>query len=395
MKTKHPTKKETLLTTAGRNPAGNFGIVNPPVYHASTVVYPSIAAHDAARKDKFEGVQYGRLGTPTTFAFEEAVAALEGGYRSVSLPSGLSALTTAVLAVVKAGDHVLVSDSVYGPLRIFCEEMLKGLGVEISYFEPLIGAGIAQHLRKNTRLVCVESPGSLTFEVQDVPAIAEAAHAAGALVMIDNTWSAGLYFQPFAHGVDISVQAATKYIAGHSDAMLGVVTTATEAHWRKVKATAAKLGLCAGPDDCYLGLRGIRTLAVRLARHQENGLRLARWLQARPEVARVVHPGLPQDPGHQLWKRDFTGACGLFGVMLKPVPKPAVDAFIDSLELFGLGYSWGGYESLVIPAHPAPLRTATRWEAEGPYLRLHAGLEDSDDQIADLERGFAALHRAA
>jgi cystathionine beta-lyase len=388
-------KKETLLTTAGRRPEENFGIVNPPVYHASTVIYPSMKEHDERRKDKFDGVQYGRLGTPTTFAFEEAVAALEGGHRAVSLASGLNALTTAVLAVVKAGDHVLVSDSVYGPLRVFCSEMLPRFGVATDYYDPLIGDGIAGLMRKNTRLVCAESPGSLTFEVQDIPAICKAAHQGGALVMIDNTWSGGLYFQPFKHGVDLSVQAATKYIGGHSDVMLGTVTAANEELWRAVKSTASKLGLCAGPDDCYLGMRGIRTLAVRLARHHENGLKLARWLQGRPEVARVVHPALPQDPGHRLWKRDFTGACGLFGVMLKPYPKPAVDALIDTLELFGLGYSWGGYESLIVPANPGHMRSVTPWEPEGPYLRLHAGLEDSDDQIADLERGFAALRQAA
>jgi len=388
-------KKETLLTTAGRRPEENFGIVNPPVYHASTIVYPTVAAHDEARKDFLEGVHYGRFGTPTTFAFEEAVAALEGGYRAVSVSSGLCALTATLLALVKAGEHVLVSDSVYAPLRTFCDDVLARLGVETTYFDPLIGGDIATLMRKNTRLVCAESPGSLTFEVQDIPAIAAAAHGAGVLLMLDNTWSAGLYFQPFAHGADISIQAATKYIAGHSDAMLGVITAASEELWRRIKGTTTKLGLCAGPDDCYLGLRGLRTLAVRLQRHQENGLALARWLQGRPEVARVVHPALPQDPGHRLWQRDFTGACGLFGVMLKPFPESAVNAFIDALELFALGYSWGGYESLIAKAKPGKLRTTTRWESEGPYLRLHVGLEDSQDQIADLERGFAALHRAA
>lgn len=388
-------KKETLITTAGRRPEENLGIVNPPVYHASTIVYPSMKAHNEARKNKFAGVQYGRFGTPTTFAFEEAVAALEGGTRSVSVSSGLNALTTAVLAVTKTGDHVLVSDSVYSPLRIFFNKMLVRYGVEVEYFDPLIGAGIAKLLRKNTRLVCTESPGSLTFEVQDIPAICRAAHEGGALVMLDNTWSAGLYFQPFAHDVDISVQAATKYLAGHSDTMLGAITTTNEEHWRLIKSAAMELGLCAGPDDCYLGLRGIRTLAVRLKQHQENGLKLTRWLQGRPEVARVMYPALPQDPGYQIWKRDFTGACGLFGVVLKPYPKRAVEAFIDALELFGLGYSWGGYESLIIPANPGASRTATRWHAEGPYLRLHAGLEDSDDQIVDLERGFVALNKAA
>jgi cysteine-S-conjugate beta-lyase len=388
-------KKETLLTTAGRRPRENHGIVNPPVYHASTIVYPSVEAHDKSRKNRFDGVSYGRVGTPTTFAFEEAVAALEGGHRTVSVSSGLNALTTAVLSVVKAGDHILVSDSVYFPLRVFCNEMLTRFGVETTYYDPLIGAGISKLIRTNTRLICAESPGSVTFEVQDIPAICNAAREAGVLTMMDNTWSAGFYFQPFKHGIDFSIQAATKYITGHSDAMLGTITAANEEHWLMVKQTATKLGTHAAPDDCYLGQRGIRTLAVRLKQHQDNGLKLARWLQGRPEVARVVHPGLPQDPGHRIWKRDFTGACGLFGIMLKPYEKPAVDALIDSLEVFGLGYSWGGYESLIIHSHPALIRTATRFEGEGPYLRLHAGLEDSDDQIADLERGFAALKKHA
>ena len=387
-------RKETEITIAGRDPAANAGAINPPVYHASTIVYPTVKAHDEARKNRFEGVQYGRLGTPTTFAFEDAVAALEGGARTVALCSGLNALTTCVLSVAKAGDHILVSDNCYGPMRAFCTGALARLGVETSFYDPLIGAGIAALMRPNTVLVYTESPGSLTFEVQDVPAIARAAHARGALVMFDNSWSGGLYFQPFAHGVDLSVQAATKYIVGHSDAMLGAITAADETLWRRVKTTAAELGLCASPDDCYLGLRGLRTLAVRLKQHQENGLRLARWLQERPEVARVVHPALPQDPGYPLWRRDFTGASGLFALALKPCPKVAVDALIDALDLFGLGYSWGGFDSLITAPHPEAIRTATRFEAPGPWLRLHVGLEDPEDLIADLERGFAALAQA-
>jgi cystathionine beta-lyase len=387
-------RKETQITTAGRDPEANFGAVNPPVYHASTIVYPSVKAHDEARKNKFDGVQYGRLGTPTTFAFEEAVAALEGGTRTVSLCSGLNALTTCVLSVVKAGDHILVSDSCYGPMRAFCVGALARMGVETTFYDPLLGERVAEQFRPNTRLVYTESPGSLTFEVQDVPAIARAAHARGVLVMLDNSWSGGLYFQPFQHGVDLSVQAATKYISGHSDAMLGAITVADEALWRKVKTTASELGLCAGPDDCFLGLRGLRTIAVRLKQHQESGLKIARWLQTRPEVVRVIHPGLPQDPGHRLWQRDFTGASGLFAVVLKPHPKPAVDALIDALDLFGLGYSWGGFDSLITAPNPGALRSATKVDTPGPYLRFHVGLEDPDDLIADLERGFAALAQA-
>jgi cysteine-S-conjugate beta-lyase len=388
-------KKDTMLIAAGRRPHDNHGIVNPPVYHASTVLFPTVAALESAHKDPLGGVRYGRIGTPTTWAFEEAVAALEGGHKSVSVPSGLAAITIALLALVKAGDHLLVSDSVYRPTRTFCVSTLARLGVETSFYDPLIGAGIAGLIRPNTRAVYAESPGSLTFELQDIPAIAAATHAAGALLVMDNTWSAGLYFQPFLHGVDISLQAATKYIAGHSDVMLGAITVATEELYRLIKLQAVELGIHAAPDDCYLGLRGVRTLAVRMPRHQENGIRLAVWLRDRPEVLRVVHPALNQDPGHRLWRRDFTGASGLFGVMLKPVQKPAVVAFLEALELFAMGYSWGGFESLIVPADPGPSRSAVAWQAAGPYLRIHAGLEDADDLTADLERGFAALAAAA
>jgi cystathionine beta-lyase len=388
-------KKDTTITTAGRRPHENFGIVNPPVYHASTVLFPDIATLEAAHKDGFTGVRYGRYGTPTSWAFEEAVAALEGGHKAVSVPSGLAAVSVALLALVKTGDHLLVSDNVYGPTRKFCLSTLARLGIETTFFDPMIGERIAELFRPNTRALYTESPGSLTFEMQDVPAFAAAAHAAGTLLVIDNTWSGGLYFQPFAHGVDLSIQAATKYISGHSDAMLGAVTAANEELYRRVKQQAMELGIHAAPDDCYLGLRGLRTLAVRMPRHQETGIRLALWLRDRPEVLRVVHPALQQDPGHRLWRRDFTGASGLFGVMLKPARKPAVDAMLEALTLFGLGYSWGGFESLIIPANPGMNRSAVAWQAEGPYLRIHAGLEDPDDLTADLARGFAALAAAA
>jgi len=387
-------KKDTLLVNAGRKPEDNFGIVNPPVYHASTVVFPTLAALEESERTRFEGVRYGRTGTPTTFAFEEAVAALEGAEKAVILPSGMAAIACALLAFLRAGDHVLVTDSVYSPTRRLCDGFLKGFGVDTTYYDPLVGAGIAGLIRPETKVVFVESPGSQTFEVQDIPAIAEAAHARGAVVVMDNTWSAGLYFQPFARGVDVSIQAATKFIVGHSDAMLG--TAAVPARlYETIKGTANSFGYCAGPDDCYLGLRGLRSLSARLARHQETGLRLAEWMAARPEVERVLHPALPGDLGHALWKRDFTGACGLFGAILRPAPKKALAAFLDGLELFGLGYSWGGYESLIIPTEPAKIRTATRWPYAGPSIRIHAGLEDAGDLIADLANGLARFSAAA
>jgi len=388
-------KKDTLLAHAGRDPEANYGIINPPVYHASTVVFPTLAALEESEKDPFTGVTYGRFGTPTTFALEEAVAALEGGYRAIAVPSGLAAVVASLIAFAGAGDHVLVADNVYGPTRQrVCDLILARMGVEVTYYDPLVGADIARLMRDNTRVVFLESPGSLTFELQDVPAIAAAAKARGAVVVMDNTWATPLYFKPLAHGVDISIQAATKYIVGHADAMLGVITT-TEEHFETVKRTAHALGHAAAPDDCYLALRGLRTLAVRLARHQETGLALARWLEGRPEVARVLHPALPDDPGHSLWKRDFTGACGLFSIVLKDFPKSAVAAMLDGLELFAMGFSWGGYESLILLVYPETVRSAVPWTASGPTLRLHAGLEDVQDLIADLERGLERLAAAA
>lgn len=386
-------KKETDLIHAGSHPQDHHGVVNPPVYHASTVTFPTVAALEAASRAPLDGVYYGRHGTPTTFAFEEAVAALEGGERSLSLPSGLAALACALLAFVESGDHILLSDSAYYPTHKICEGLLRRFGVETTYYDPCIGAGIAKLMRPRTRIVFVESPGSLSFEVQDIPAIAAAAHAGGARVVLDNTWSAGYFFQPFRHGVDVSVQAATKFLAGHSDVMLGAITTSA-ALYEKIKLTAVGLGYCAGPDDCYLGLRGLRTLAVRMKRHEETGLALARWLEGRPEVERLLHPAFPTCPGHEIWRRDFSGASGLFTVVLKDYSKKAVAAMLDGMTLFKMGYSWGGFESLILPIEPAAIRVAVPWPYRSPALRIHAGLEDADDLIADLERALARLAAA-
>ena len=386
-------KQDTRLTHAGRDPHANFGIVNPPVYHCSTVLFPTLEALEASDRNSLEGVHYGRMGTPTSQAFEEAVAELEGGYRAVSAGSGLSAVTTALLAFTKAGDHVLITDSVYGPTRRFAKDTLIRYGVEVEYFDPTVGAGVTALLRPNTSVVFLESPGSLTFEMQDVPAIAAAARAAGAKVLMDNTWATPLLFKPLRHGVDVSIHAATKYIVGHADAMLGVIVC-NEESYLEVKRAATRLGACAGPDDLFLGLRGLRTLSVRLKRHEETGLALAEWLARRPEVTRILHPARPDFPGHALWRRDFTGASGLFAAVIKTVPKPALAAMLDSMELFGMGYSWGGFESLILPVYPQAVRTATRWDEPGIVLRLHAGLEDVDDLIRDLERGFDRMRNA-
>ena len=383
-----PFKSETRLVNAGRDPQAYHGFVNPPVYHASTVLYPT-AEDQVAHRARY---QYGRRGTPTSEALESALTEIEGeGCAGVALlPSGLAAISTALLAVAGSGDHILITDSVYRPTRTFCDGVLKRMGVETTYYDPLIGADIAKLFKPNTRAVFVEAPGSQSFEMQDIPAIAKLAHAKGALVLMDNTWATPLYFRAFEKGVDLSIQAGTKYIGGHSDIMFGCVS-ANAATLPALKNTVYTMGLCVGPDDIYLALRGLRTMGVRLARHFESGLRVARWLEQRPEVQRVLHPALESDPGHKIWKRDFSGASGLFSIVFKPCAERAVYAFMNELALFGMGYSWGGFESLVILFDCAEYRTATAWAPGGPTLRFHIGLEDPDDLIADLERGFAAM----
>jgi cystathionine beta-lyase len=385
-------RPDTRVVTGGRDPASYHGFVNPPVYHASTVLYRS-AADYVAHRSRY---QYGRRGTPTTEALELALQELEGPQCAgvALLPSGLAAISTALLSVLHAGDHVLVTDSAYGPTRTFCDQVLTRFGVTTTYYDPLVGADIAALMQENTRAVYLESPGSLSFEMQDIAAIAAVAHARHALVLMDNTWASPIYFRPLDHGADLVIQAGTKYIGGHSDVMLGTVS-ANAKTVKDVKALVGLNGWCVGPDDVYLGMRGLRTLAVRLDRHYESGLTVARWLEQRPEIMRLLHPGMPSHPGHALWKRDFTGASGLFSVVLKPVPQKAVYAFLDTLELFGIGPSWGGYESLATPFNCAPARTATRWEPGGPTVRFHIGLEAVEDLIVDLERGFAALAAAA
>jgi cystathionine beta-lyase len=386
-----PLKAETTLVIAGRDTRAQKGFVNPPVVHGSTVLYPTAEDLHAHRSE----FQYGRRGTPTTKALQEALMALEGPQcAGVGIaPSGLSAITTTLLAVLKAGDHLLVCDNAYRPTRNFCDGLLKGYGVETTYFDPLIGAGIAERFKPNTKAVLVEAPGSQSFEMPDIPAIASIAHARGALVIDDNTWATPLFHRSLDQGVDISIQAATKYIGGHSDIMFGTISANAEA-WPQISEAIRLLGVCAGPDDVFLALRGLRTLAVRLAQHHRSALEMARWLATRPEVVRVLHPALESDPGHAIWKRDFTGASGLFSIVLKHKPQKAVDALLDTVKLFGMGYSWGGFESLVIPFDCADYRTATKWAPGGPTLRLHIGLENVEDLKADLERGFEAFNAA-
>ena len=376
----------TRLVAAGRD-YREHGFVNPPVYHGSTVLFVTVEEFLTYEKPYV----YGRRGTPTSRAVEQAVAALEGGFAAKVTPSGLAAISTTLLAFLKAGDHLLMTDAVYFPARHFCGTLLAGLGVETTYYDPLAGAAVAELIRPNTRIVYCESPGSQTMDVQDVPAIAAAAHDKGCIVILDNTWSAGHYFKAFEHGCDVSLQAATKYIVGHADAMLGFVTC-NEITWPAFKKAYEAMGQFAGPDDMNLALRGLRTLDVRLERHMKNAIRIAEWLRQRPEVDTVLYPALSNSPGHEIWKRDFTGASGLFSVVLKPVSQEGISRMLNGLKLFGMGDSWGGFESLAIPFKPH--RTATTWTASGPCMRLHIGLEDPDDLIADLKDGFKALAHA-
>lgn len=379
----------TEVAHLGREPARHLGAINTPVYRASTILFDSVADYEASQRGQSKSLNYGLRGLPTVTDLQSAVATLEGGHAALAVPSGLAATTLPLLALTSAGDHVLVTDSVYGPTRRFCNNHLTRLGVEVSYYDPLIGSGIEREMRPNTRVVFLESPGSLSFEVQDVSAIAAVAHAHGALVLLDNTWATPLHFRAFDHGVDVSLHAGTKYLGGHSDVLIGLIV-GSKASFPSLHRLWTDTGVTASSDDCFLALRGLRTLAVRLDRHQASALRIAEWLRDREEVAEVVYPALPGARGHALWKRDFSGACGLFGVILKPAPKARVDAMLDGLRWFKLGVSWGGFESLILPINDA-VRSVTRWAPEGPYLRLHVGLEDPDDLIDDLAGGLARL----
>jgi cystathionine beta-lyase len=395
MSTSNPSQNKrfgarTRLVYAGRDPWEQHGFVNTPIYRGSTVLYPTMddLLHRRGR------YSYGTKGTPTTEALETAWTEFAGAAGTVLAPSGLAAITVALFSCLKAGDHLLMTDSAYRPTRHFCDTVLARMGVETQYYDPTIGLEIAALFRPNTAAVFTEAPGSQSFEMQDIPAIADVAHARGAVVLMDNTWATPLFFPPHERGVDLAIEAGTKYLSGGSDLLLGLVS-ANAAHWRALRAAYDAFAMCPGPEDVFLGLRGLRTLALRLKEHERQALDLARWLSRCPEVETVLHPALESDPGHAIWKRDFLGSSGLFSAILKPTPQRAVAAMLDGLELFGMGYSWGGFESLVIPFDCASYRTATPWKPAGPALRFHVGLEDIDDLKADLDAGFARLRAGA
>ncbi|HEX8239768.1 MAG TPA: cystathionine beta-lyase [Allosphingosinicella sp.] len=380
-------RPDTKLVHGGRREEWRGRLVNPPVHRASTILFDSVAEMRAAAPE-FGKPYYGLHGTPTQWALSEALTGLEPGAAGTMLySSGLAAVTAALLTVLSAGDELLMTDSVYGPTRRFCDGFLKRYGVTTRYYDPVVGEGIAALIGERTRAIFLESPGSLTMEVQDVPAICAAAKARGVATLLDNTWATPLFFPALAAGVDLAILAGTKYVGGHADVMLGSVT-ANPQWYGKLERTSWDLGHSVSPDDAWLCSRGLRTMGVRLRRHESSALGIARWLEAQPQVAAVLHPALPDCPGHDLWARDFKGSSGLFSFVLSGGDAERT-RLLDGLELFGLGYSWGGYESLVVPADPERLRTATRWKAQGPLVRLQIGLEDPDDLIEDLAAGLA------
>jgi len=389
-------KNETKIITAGRKKAWVNGVVNPVVTRASTVVFNDVAQMKEALANKHNNAMvYGRRGTTTSFAFSDAMTALEGGAGCALYPSGTAAITNAIISFVKAGDHILVVDNVYEPTRDYCDKILSKLGVETTYYDPLIGAGIEKLIQANTQLIFLESPGSITMEVQDVPAISEIAKRHNCIVMLDNTWGAGVNFKPFEHGVDISIQAATKYIVGHSDVMLGTAI-ATNKYWPQLRDNSYLMGQCTSPDDLYLALRGMRTINVRLKQHQESALKIAKWLEQRPEVEKILHPAFTSCPGHEFFKRDFSGSNGLFSFVLNCGNDAALTALLDGMKYFKMGYSWGGFESLILGFNNKninDIRSASPWMSPYPLIRLHIGLENIEDLIEDLDKGFERFNQ--
>jgi len=384
-----PQKKlDTQLVTTGRKKEWTHGVVNTPIYRASTCLFDSYAdLREGVKNPAAKKLFYGRKGTPTQWSLESALTELECGEGTMLYPSGVAAITGAILALVKTGDHILISDSAYEPTRNFANGMLKAMGVEATYYDPLIGAEISSLFKENTTVILIETPGSLTLEVQDLPAIVEAAKKIGAYVVVDNTWATPLFLNPLEMGADISMHAVTKYISGHSDVMLGSAT-ANKRTFKKLQRAAFQLGQTVSPDDAALALRGLRTIAVRMKQHEENALKIAAWLREHPEIETVLHPAFEECPGHNTWARDFQGSCGLFSIVLKEGTYADTASIVDHMELFKMGFSWGGFESLILPSDPTDSRTAVKWQSNGPVIRLHIGLEDTDDLIADLESGF-------
>ncbi|MBT6036977.1 MAG: cystathionine beta-lyase [Kordiimonadaceae bacterium] len=388
-------KKDTKIVHAGRDKKWTGQAVNPPVYHVSTILHDSVADLKYALKNfKNKIWYYGRRGTPTHYAFREAMTELEGGHDCLIYPSGLAAINAALLSFLSSGDHLLMVDTAYGPTRVLCNKVLTRMGIEVTYYDPLIGSGIETLLQENTKVIFTESPGSVTMDIQDIPAISKVARANDIILMLDNTYGNLINFDPYAHGVDISIQAATKYIVGHSDAMLGTIT-ASKKYWSKLYDNSFFMGYTAAPDDINLAMRGIRTIKPRIKQHEQSALKIANWLKARDEVDLILHPAFPDCPGHEIWKRDFNGSNGLFSFTLKAGNEEALTALLDNLKLFKMGFSWGGFESLVMSFYNLKKeRDMPNWDDYGLLIRLHVGLEDADDLIDDLTQGFEHFNKA-
>ncbi len=384
-------RRDTALVHAGRKPEDYHGVVNPPLVRTSTILYPNLAAYE----DKNHRYRYGRLGNPLSDSFERAIADLEGGFDAISCQSGMSAITTALLSFLKTGDHLLVADTCYPPVRDFCRNILARMGVETEYYDPMAGIEIESLIRPNTAVIYMESPGSGTFEVMDVPAVARLARNKGVVTIIDNTWSAGILFNPIKHGVNVCLQSATKYIGGHSDINLGVIVAADEETFARLRQMSWDLGVCAAAEDLNLALRGLRTLTTRMKQNAANAQAVMDWMAGRPEIQKLYHPSLPGHKGHDIWKRDFTGANGIFSFLLKPAPREAVHSFVDALTLIPIGSSWGGYESLLQPQYPAKIRSAVPWTENGALLRFQIGFEDPADLIANIEQALKIFNSNA
>lgn len=381
----------TKIILSGKNNNSKNSFVNSPIYKGSTVVFKTVEEmHKSMRNKHTQTLTYGRFGSPSTFEFEKAIAEIEGGYSAVATASGTAAIVASLLAILKTGDHILMTDSAYGVTRNLTKNLLKNMGISTTFYNPNIGKELKNLIKKNTKAIFLESPGSLTFEIQDVPMIAEIAYQNNLVTIIDNTWGTPLYFKPFYHGIDISIQSATKYIVGHSDAMLGVIIT-NKKYERSIRESAHNLGSCPGPEDIYLGIRGLKTLSIRLEKHQKNALTIIEWLKTRKEIDRILYPAISENYGYKIWKRDFLGASGLFGITLKTTKISLVHKMLNKLQLFNIGYSWGGYESLILPVNPEKHRSTYQWQNEGATLRIHAGLEDSDDLINDLKENINIL----
>ena len=382
------TKKETKLSLVGRKPFENYGIVNPPIYRTSTVLFKNTKELEKAMSNKFNQVYYGRYGTPTTFALEDAIAEIENGYRTIATSSGLSSISISLLSFLSKGDHCLISDCVYNPTKKFAIKILNKFGVKVDFYDPLNISSLKKNIQSKTKIIFMESPSSLTFEIEEIEEITKLAKKNKIVTMLDNSWATPLYFTPINEGVDVSILAATKYISGHADVMLGLITVKNINLFNQIKNTAVTLGDSPGPEECYLALRGLRTLSSRLEHHRSSALKIARWLQNNDKVSKVLHPALPKNPNYELWNKYFTGSTGLFSFILKEQSKIKVFKMIDSLKLFKLGFSWGGYESLILPVFPKRERKIAKWNEKGILLRIHVGLENIDDLINDLSTAF-------